>query len=187
MRKYGDIELRQHWLVNWQHKAISWPKAELSQMWSSGSISMHSMPQGGFKLNFTSNFQDNFTDWWLSYLLCNCLQEIFNEHHWWQVSILVQAIAWCHQAPSNYLSQCQPSSKMPYAVTRPQCFTNGNGLITIHKKLQFSLVFTTVLASFHPVKGVTLSETKGVLYIKMPSYQHRNSHYKDQTVSSLWW
>ena len=35
-------------------------------------------------------------------------------------STLVQAMAWCSQATSHYLSQCWPSSMSPYGVTRPQ-------------------------------------------------------------------
>ena len=41
---------------------------------------------------------------------------------------LVQVMAWYHQAPSHYLSQCWPRSLSPYGVTRPhwvnvgQCF-----------------------------------------------------------------
>ena len=33
---------------------------------------------------------------------------------------LVQVMAWCRQATSHYLSQCWPSSMLPYGVTRPQ-------------------------------------------------------------------
>ena len=36
-------------------------------------------------------------------------------------SILVQVMAWCHQATSHYLSQCCPRSLSLYGVTRPQC------------------------------------------------------------------
>ena len=35
-------------------------------------------------------------------------------------SILVQVMAWCHQATSHYLSQRWPRSLTPYDVTRPQ-------------------------------------------------------------------
>ena len=35
-------------------------------------------------------------------------------------SILVQVMAWCHQATSHYLSQCWPRSMSPNGVTRPQ-------------------------------------------------------------------
>ena len=35
-------------------------------------------------------------------------------------SILVQVMAWCHQATSHYLNQCWPRSLPPYGVTRPQ-------------------------------------------------------------------
>ena len=35
-------------------------------------------------------------------------------------STMVQAMAWCRQATSHYLSQCWPRSTLPYGVTRPQ-------------------------------------------------------------------
>ena len=35
-------------------------------------------------------------------------------------SMLVQVMAWCHQATSHYLRQCWPRSLSPYCVTRPQ-------------------------------------------------------------------
>ena len=35
-------------------------------------------------------------------------------------STLVQVMAWCSRAASHYLSQCWPSSMLPYGVTRPQ-------------------------------------------------------------------
>ena len=35
-------------------------------------------------------------------------------------STLVQVVAWCHQAPSHYLSQCWLWSVSPYGITRPQ-------------------------------------------------------------------
>ena len=34
--------------------------------------------------------------------------------------ILVQVMAWCHQATSHYMNQCWPSSMSPYGITRPQ-------------------------------------------------------------------
>ena len=36
------------------------------------------------------------------------------------VSTLVQAMAWCQQATSHYLSQCWPRSLLQYDITRPQ-------------------------------------------------------------------
>ena len=35
-------------------------------------------------------------------------------------STLDQVMAWCHQAPSHYLSQCWPRYMSPYGVNRPQ-------------------------------------------------------------------
>ena len=34
-------------------------------------------------------------------------------------SALVQVMAWCRQATSHYLTQCQPTHMLPYGVTRP--------------------------------------------------------------------
>ena len=39
-------------------------------------------------------------------------------------STLVQAMAWCRQATSHYLSQCWPRSMSPNGVTRPQRINN---------------------------------------------------------------
>ena len=35
-------------------------------------------------------------------------------------STLVQVMAWCHHATSQYQSQCWPRSMSPYGITRPQ-------------------------------------------------------------------
>ena len=56
---------------------------------------------------------------------------IFKSSHdnalWWMPqdftddkSTLAQVMAWCHQAPSHYLSQCWLSSLSPYDFARPQ-------------------------------------------------------------------
>ena len=36
------------------------------------------------------------------------------------LSTLIQAMAWCCQGQSHYLSQCWPSFMTPYGITRPQ-------------------------------------------------------------------
>ena len=53
--------------------------------------------------SYTSNFQTNFSDWWLGNLLWNCRQ----------LNVL-----------GHYLSQCWPRSMPPYNVTRPQSLCN---------------------------------------------------------------
>ena len=54
-------------------------------------------------------------------------------------STLVQVMAWCHQAASNYMSQCWPSSMSPYGVTRPQlilmarvCYNSAPVTMALH-------------------------------------------------------
>ena len=39
-------------------------------------------------------------------------------------STLVQVMAWCHQAPSHYLSQCWPCTLSSYGITKPQWVSN---------------------------------------------------------------
>ena len=41
-------------------------------------------------------------------------------------STLVQVMAWCRQATSQYLNQCWPRSPTPYGVTRPQWVKDEN-------------------------------------------------------------
>ena len=44
-------------------------------------------------------------------------------------STLVQVMAWCRQATSNYLYQCWPRSPTPYGVTRSQWVNSSSGVI----------------------------------------------------------
>ena len=46
-------------------------------------------------------------------------------------SILVQVMAWCHQATSHYLSQYWPRSSSPYGITRPQWVNSLRPIDTI--------------------------------------------------------
>ena len=45
--------------------------------------------------------------------------------HTYEKSTLVQVMAWCRQATSQYLSQCWPRFLSPYGVTRPQWVKDG--------------------------------------------------------------
>ena len=61
-----------------------------------------------------------FNDWYIEHLQWNSpfrwmLQEPSEDK-----STLVQVMAWCHQAPSHYLTQCWTSSMTSYAITRGQ-------------------------------------------------------------------
>ena len=68
---------------------------------------------------YISNFQANFSDWWLRHLLWNCPQLMVTGLTD-DKSTLGQVSAWCHQATSHYLRQCWPRSMSPYGVTGPQ-------------------------------------------------------------------
>ena len=70
-------------------------------------------------------------------------------------SILVQVMAWCHQAPSHYLSQCWPSSMSRYGVTRPQWVKKNKNIISYQyfTVYSFSFVTLTEFAASEPVPG----------------------------------
>ena len=49
------------------------------------------------------------------------------QNHTNDMSTLAQIMAWCHQAPSHYLSQCWPRFTSPCGITRPQWVTMKSG------------------------------------------------------------
>ena len=50
----------------------------------------------------------------------NIVMEWKSEDHLDSKSILLQVMAWCHQAGGHYLNQCWPSSMTQYGVRWPQ-------------------------------------------------------------------
>ena len=68
-------------------------------------LTFHSLAHGRYEWNFRlSNFDANFGDWWLRWLVKTTLR-------WMSLDLtedqqtLAQVMAWCRQAPSHYLSQ----------------------------------------------------------------------------------
>ena len=109
-------------------------------------------------VNFLSNFQSNFNDWWLKVISCEIAL-------WWMSlyliddkSTLVQVMAWCRQATSHYLSQCWPRSMTLYGITRPQwvkdyiedqqVLLRTTKFTTQQMKLKFGNVWSPLIASF---------------------------------------
>ena len=73
-------------------------------------------------------------------------------------STLVQVMAWCCQATSHYLSQCWPSSMLPYGVARPQWVntirTSGrNQWVKLwcwhHKSLKYVILLWSFMWALH--------------------------------------
>ena len=66
-----------------------------------------------------TGFDCNYINWWLMYLLWNCLR-------WLSLNVpddkstLVQVMAWCHQARSHYLSQCWLRAMLWYGIIMQQ-------------------------------------------------------------------
>ena len=57
-------------------------------------------------------------NWYLEHFLWNWLRRL-PQNPIYDKSKLVQAMAWCHQTASHYLSQCWPRSMSPYGITGP--------------------------------------------------------------------
>ena len=83
-----------------------------------------------------SNFEASYNDWWLRYLLWYLRTN--------DKSTLVQVMAWCRQATSDYLSQCWPRSLSPYDVIRPQwvkAWSSLGSTITLWHTHEFQVEF----------------------------------------------
>ena len=72
-------------------------------------------------------------------------------------STLVQAMAWCRQATSHYLSQCWPRSLSPYGVTRPQWVKPvQQALVSIYKTCKLSALKLGVSLCHGYIYGLVL-------------------------------
>ena len=75
-------------------------------------------------LSFGSNFKNVISKdmLWIRFMsmFCKVVPRWMPQNTFDDKSTLAQIMAWCHQAPSHYLSQCWPRSMLPYGVTRPQ-------------------------------------------------------------------
>ena len=81
---------------------------------------INSLAPSRFWLNFRGVIfkQILVIDGWV--ISCEITLRWMSQGHTDDKSILVQVMAWCHQAASHYLSQCWSRSLSPYGVTKPQ-------------------------------------------------------------------
>ena len=81
---------------------------------------VNSLTPGRFKANFRwviSKLILVVNGWGIS---CETALIWVSLDHTYDMSTLVQVMAWCRQATSHYLSQCWPRSLPPYGIIRPQ-------------------------------------------------------------------
>ena len=90
-------------------------------------------------------------------------------------STSVKAIAWCHQASSNYLKQRWLSSMTPYDVTRPQWVTWVTQSKAIH--WQISSPFTTPGYNWNTPTG--LRHFAIILVVHVHRHRAIENHYGD--------
>ena len=103
-------------------------------------------------------FQIHLTDWYYDYLLWNWSHLNVNDFD--DKSTLVQAMAWCLQATSHYLSQCSARSMASYGITWPQLVKIG----------------------LSPLDLVTIYSSENWVIIGLGNCLSPNSHYLNQ-----WW
>ena len=95
--------------------AAAFSKRDISSQEVRYEFCLNLLNPGRFCWHFSHHFQANLRDWRLSYLSCSCPQMNGTDK-----STLVQVMAWCRQATSQYLSHCWPRSMSPCGATRPQ-------------------------------------------------------------------
>ena len=110
--RWGSLDFGFDWT------RLDWSISAMKQIFKDRSILTHwSLRDMAVILN--CHFQTQSLNWYLEHFLKNyskCMpQNSFDDK-----SILVQVMAWCHQATSHYLSQCWPRSMLPYGIARPQ-------------------------------------------------------------------
>ena len=84
-----------------------------------------------------SNFQANFSNWWLRCFLQIALRWSLDLKD--DTSTLVQVMAWCRQTTSHYLSQYWPRSISLHVVTRPRRI-----LMCFHSRLEYPPKYGTI-------------------------------------------
>ena len=95
---------------------------------------------------------------------------------------LVQVMAWCHQATSNYLNQSWQRSLPPYGVIRPQWVKRRGYNVTSHWMGAYTKLFVSYWTTlWHTVQGTPL------LILKMTINQmHRWKSSRGKKVIITW-
>ena len=132
---YGDRDLGQQlfrwWLVAWRHQAITWINVEVSALRSSDvhlkAISLEISQPSVTKISVKIIFLRFYWNLPGANELTTCIGCVVRIH---MSAIGVMCVTLNSLVPgrpgyhfktaSHYLSQCWPSSKPPYGVTRPQ-------------------------------------------------------------------
>ena len=142
--------------------------------------------------------------WCLSYKIAHWLMSLDLTD---DKSTLVYVMAWCCQATSHYMSQCWPRFMSPYGVTRPQWVksTENWHLLLLswarflslarselrlcsanHRAGYFSNLacdWLSIVWAYSNQKTENRSWSGPWFNIKMSYYQHRKSHFGDETVT----
>ena len=141
---YGGRDLGQHWfrqwLVAWRHQAITWTNVDLTSLMSSDvhlraislEISQPSVTKISLKVIFLRFYWSltGANELILQVFISSSYRKLISSHEidlrWVSYnpiednSTLVQAMAWCHQAPSHCQGQCRIRYMLLYGMTWPQ-------------------------------------------------------------------
>ena len=104
-------------------------------------------------------------------------------------STLVQAMAWCHQATSHYLSQCWPRSMSPCGITRPRWVLKQDSLqvdiepsmpAMVHPKTSL----TWIKQKFHVLIN-NFSANESCCWISYYQLDPIGEEYKDHIITKI--
>ena len=107
-------------------------------------------------------------------------------------STLVQIMAWCHQAPSHYLSQCWSRSMSSYGITwsqsvnKPKSFLNIRSIIFPQSPCFIPFIYGPILSNLH---GINRPVTKCPLFPNVYwflSSRDREFYVKSRTTHGCW-
>ena len=77
---------------------------------------------GRWGCKFQAYLNDNLS------IFCEIIFSWMSQNLPYDLSTLVQVLAWCHQAPCHFLIPCWPGSRTTYGITMPQCLTCHSSL-----------------------------------------------------------
>ena len=126
-------------------------------------IKFNSLLPGRYGNNFESKISRHLL--WIKFMSTSCEIALRWMPQHIDKSVLVQLMAWCHQATSHYLDQCCPRYMSPHGITRPQWVTVSQWLLAL---LLMSYAYCQTSNIWH-TKSQNLIVSRVILQLSLPN------------------
>ena len=131
------------------------------------------------------NLLANLSDLWLRYLYCEIAHRLSSLEFTQDKSTLVQVMAWCSQATSQYLSQCWLRSMLPHKVIKPQWVNiigfvekcNQPSNLAAHRTMNKSILFMFFYSNSNKLIINLLSTIAFITHI---------TYFRSRYINSKW-